>query len=77
MLRVKLRERGLEPPLGFPNQALNLARLPIPPFPPRIATLILPNIFTASSLAASTHRDGQQTESCPDVPPFIPMAYIV
>ena len=28
-----MRERGLEPPLGCPNQALNLARLPIPPFP--------------------------------------------
>ena len=31
--KKSVRERGLEPPPGYPDQALNLARLPIPPFP--------------------------------------------
>ncbi len=28
---IKMREGGLEPPIPFGNQILNLARLPIPP----------------------------------------------
>ncbi len=34
-LGIVVRLRGLEPPRGLPHSALNAARLPIPPQPPR------------------------------------------
>ena len=39
-----MRARGLEPPLPFGNQILNLARLPIPPRPHEVGRIILSSI---------------------------------
>src|SRR5215469_7841246 len=36
-----VRERGLEPPRVLPHKILSLARLPVPPLPPRGNSLIV------------------------------------
>ena len=38
--RTKMRETGLEPARYYYHQALNLARLPIPPFPQQICLVV-------------------------------------
>ena len=39
MLSKEMRVRGLEPPPGCPDMALNHARLPVPPHPLAVSVL--------------------------------------
>ncbi len=49
-----VRQRGLEPPRGFPHNALNVARLPIPPLPRLMGTAVMYPKAVSEATAATT-----------------------
>ena len=49
-----VRQRGLEPPRGFPHNALNVARLPVPPLPRLFGTAVMYPKAVTEATAATT-----------------------